>query len=65
MGIDGSARHPDAEEHHPYVVCASGNRSGAMTDLLRARGIDAVNVAGGTRAWVAAGLPVVEGTSAA
>ena len=48
-----------------YVVCASGNRSGAMTDLLRARGIDAVNVTGGTKAWVAAGLPVVEGPRAA
>ena len=48
-----------------YVVCASGNRSGAMTDLLRARGIDAVNVAGGTKAWMAAGLPVVEGPRAA
>lgn len=48
-----------------YVVCATGNRSGAMTDLLRARGIDAVNVAGGTKAWMAAGLPVVEGPRAA
>jgi len=48
-----------------YVVCASGNRSGAMTDLLRARGVDAVNVAGGTKAWVAAGLPVVEGSRVA
>jgi len=48
-----------------YVVCASGNRSGAMTDLLRARGVDAVNVAGGTKAWRAAGLPVVAGPHAA
>ena len=48
-----------------YVVCATGNRSGAMADLLRARGIDAVNVAGGTKAWQAAGLPVVEGPRAA
>lgn len=46
-----------------YVVCASGNRSAAMTDLLRSRGVDAVNVAGGTKAWMAAGLPVVEGSS--
>lgn len=47
-----------------YVVCAAGGRSAAMTDLLRSRGVEAVSVAGGTNAWVAAGLPVVEGTSA-
>ena len=29
-----------------YVVCASGNRSAAMTDLLVARGFDAYSVAG-------------------
>jgi rhodanese-related sulfurtransferase len=38
-----------------YLICASGNRSGAMTDLLRARGYDAWNVAGGTAAWVRSG----------
>ena len=31
-------------------ICASGNRSKAMTDLLVASGFDAVSVAGGTRA---------------
>jgi rhodanese-related sulfurtransferase len=31
-----------------FVTCASGNRSGAMTDLLRGAGFDAVSVAGGT-----------------
>ena len=41
-----------------YVVCASGNRSGAMTDLLRASGFDAYSVAGGTHAWVSAGRAV-------
>lgn len=44
-----------------YVVCASGNRSGVMVDFLRAQGVDAVNVAGGTKAWMAAGFPVVQG----
>ncbi len=38
-----------------YVVCASGNRSAAMTDLLRAAGYDAYSVAGGTSAWVRSG----------
>jgi rhodanese-related sulfurtransferase len=41
-----------------HVICASGNRSKAMTDLLVAQGFDAVSVAGGTRAWIASGRPV-------
>ena len=38
-----------------FVVCASGNRSSAMTDLLRRAGFDAVSVAGGTGAWTRSG----------
>lgn len=45
-----------------YVVCASGNRSLAMTDFLRQAGYDARSVAGGTSGWVRAGHPVVTGT---
>jgi rhodanese-related sulfurtransferase len=41
-----------------HVVCASGNRSSAMTDLLTANGFDAINVAGGTSAWLRAGRPI-------
>ena len=41
-----------------YVVCASGNRSSAMTDLLRASGFDACSVTGGTQAWVSSGRAV-------
>jgi rhodanese-related sulfurtransferase len=33
-----------------FVICASGNGSSAMTDLLRKVGFDAVSVAGGTGA---------------
>jgi rhodanese-related sulfurtransferase len=44
-----------------YVVCASGNRSGAMASLLHQNGFDAVNVAGGTNAWVRSGRPVTTG----
>ena len=44
-----------------YVVCASGNRSAAMTDLLTASGFDAVSVAGGTRGWLESGRAVVSG----
>lgn len=45
-----------------YVICASGNRSGAMTDYLRRVGFDARSVAGGTSGWVGTGRPVVTGT---
>lgn len=41
-----------------YVVCASGNRSGAMVDVLTAAGYDATNVAGGTSAWIRAGRTI-------
>lgn len=44
-----------------YVICASGNRSGAMTDYLVHAGFDALSVAGGTSAWASAGRPVVTG----
>ncbi len=41
-----------------HVVCASGNRSSAMADVLTANGFDAVNVAGGTSAWIRSGRPI-------
>ena len=41
-----------------HVICASGNRSRAMTDLLVASGFDAVSIAGGTNAWITSGRPV-------
>lgn len=42
-------------------ICRSGNRSAAACDLLRSRGFEAINVAGGMRAWAAAGYPMVVG----
>ena len=44
-----------------YLICATGNRSGAMTDALRSRGYQAWNVAGGTMAWARAGRPLESG----
>ncbi len=41
-----------------HVVCASGNRSGAMVEVLAANGFDAINVAGGTSAWIRSGRPI-------
>jgi rhodanese-related sulfurtransferase len=46
------------------VICRSGARSARAAELLRAHGIDAVNVAGGTLAWIDAGGPVVHGPAA-
>lgn len=42
------------------VVCRSGGRSAQATEALVGAGYDAVNVAGGMQAWLAAGLPVVD-----
>ena len=44
-----------------YVICAKGARSLRAAEFYRAQGIDAVNVAGGTSAWVEAGQPVSTG----
>jgi rhodanese-related sulfurtransferase len=40
------------------VVCRSGNRSAHATAALVAAGLEARNLAGGMRAWAAAGRPV-------
>ena len=47
-----------------YVICASGNRSLAMTGLLMRAGHDAYSVTGGTGAWARAGHPLVLGSRA-
>jgi rhodanese-related sulfurtransferase len=44
-----------------YVICARGGRSAKAVEHFRAQGIDAVNVAGGTLAWIDAGLPIEAG----
>ncbi len=44
-----------------YVICASGNRSRAMSDFLVGAGFDARSVDGGTSAWANSGRPVVMG----
>ena len=44
-----------------YVICKSGGRSAKAVEFLRAQGVDAVNVAGGTMAWIEAGRPVETG----
>ncbi len=41
-----------------YLICAAGGRSHQASAFLRQQGIDAVNVLGGTSAWMAAGFAV-------
>ena len=57
---------PDRVDEFPtegdvYVICKSGGRSAKAVEFLRSNGIDAVNVAGGTMAWIEAGKPVDRG----
>lgn len=56
-------RHRDLPTDRPLLmICQSGARSGQATSFLLANGwTDVTNVAGGTLAWVRAGLPVRSG----
>ncbi len=45
-----------------YVICLSGGRSHRAASFLRSQGIDAINVLGGTTAWLQAGLPYQSGS---
>lgn len=57
-----AGRMSELDPHRPvYVICASGNRSRAMTDLLRRAGFEAYSVAGGTQAWIESGRSVERG----
>jgi molybdopterin-guanine dinucleotide biosynthesis protein A/rhodanese-related sulfurtransferase len=51
---------PDGVE--VLVICATGARSGRAVQALNEAGRTTVNVAGGTKAWIDAGHPVVTGT---
>jgi len=43
------------------IICKSGGRSMMAAEFLRASGVHAVNVAGGTLGWIDAGNPVETG----
>ncbi|GAA1435999.1 hypothetical protein GCM10009616_34700 [Microlunatus lacustris] len=45
-----------------FVICQSGRRSAAMTEVLLSHGFDAHSVSGGTAAWTKTGRPVDTGT---
>jgi rhodanese-related sulfurtransferase len=40
------------------IVCRSGSRSSMAADWLHRSGVDASNMAGGMKAWLAADLPL-------
>ncbi len=46
-----------------YVICRSGGRSMTACEYLEAQGLDVVNVAGGTLAWIASGREVASGAA--
>ena len=41
-----------------FVICAVGGRSRQVVDHLRSRGVQAINVAGGTSGWAQRGWPL-------
>jgi len=46
-----------------YVVCKSGGRSMRACEFLADHGVNIVNVAGGTMAWIQSGRDTVAGDS--
>lgn len=42
-----------------HIICQSGGRSARVTEALAGQGVSAVDVAGGTSAWIGAGHTVV------
>ena len=56
---EGLARVEELPKNDPFfVVCAVGSRSRQVVDHLRAQGLNAYNVAGGTGGWVQRGWPL-------
>jgi sulfur-carrier protein adenylyltransferase/sulfurtransferase len=53
--LDGTRVHEVPRGREVVVHCAVGGRSAIATQVLRAEGIDAVNLEGGIHAWLARG----------
>ena len=49
------------DETTAYVICKMGGRSMKACEFLVTQGYDAVNVAGGTQAWIETGRTTVAG----
>jgi rhodanese-related sulfurtransferase len=56
--------HEVPSEGEVLVICKMGGRSRNAAAFLRGQGIDAINIAGGTVAWIEAGHRVVTGEEA-
>lgn len=57
---------PDSLDQLPtdrtiHVICAAGARSARAVEFLRGNGFEAINIAGGTGAWIQSGADVVTG----
>lgn len=46
-----------------WVICAGGGRSMKAAEFLASQGVTTINVAGGTKEWVAAGKPFSSGAA--
>lgn len=46
-----------------YVICRTGGRSLRVCEFLAGHGIEAINVAGGTMAWMMSGRDVATGVA--
>jgi rhodanese-related sulfurtransferase len=58
LPLDQLMQRLDELPPEPLIVCQSGARSARAVALLRQAGRPAIDVAGGTSAWRAAGLPM-------
>ena len=45
-----------------YIICRTGHRSGVAADFLAEQQIEAINVAGGSLAWMKAGKAIATGS---
>ena len=45
-----------------YVICKTGSRSARACEFLATQGVEAINVAGGTLAWIRSGRDYVSGS---
>ncbi|MFC4951287.1 rhodanese-like domain-containing protein [Pseudonocardia sp. GCM10023141] len=61
LKVLGARMHELPRDTPVYLVCQSGGRSAQATRMLLGAGIRAVNVRGGTAAWIQAGQPVEHG----
>jgi rhodanese-related sulfurtransferase len=60
--LDQVPAHDFPRDQLVHLICRSGQRSMRAAEFLRAQGVDAVNVGGGTLAWMKGGRAVVVGS---